>query len=99
MCRYEEGIPLSPIVSVTCKRASGSEVQKSQLVFGLRILVRGSLLTAWFKSINFIGSLKKNTGVLFPTRSQFPSSVSNRMENTRISRSDSEAQRSPASIE
>ena len=39
------------------------------------ILVRGSRLTAWLRSGNLRGSLRKKTGVLFPTRSQFPSSV------------------------
>ena len=63
------------MVMVTWCRASGSEVQKSQLLRGLRMFVRGSRFTAWFKSGNFSGSRRKNTGVLFPTKSQLPSSV------------------------
>ena len=34
--------------------------------------VRGSRLTAWFRSGNFSGSRRKKTGVLLPTRSQLP---------------------------
>ena len=75
MCRNEAGSPLSLMVMVTWCSASGSEVQKSQLFFALRRPVRGSRLTAWLRSGNFIGSRRKKTGVLFPTRSQFPCSV------------------------
>ena len=40
-----------------------------------RKLVFGSRFTAWLRSGKWIGSLMKNTGVLLPTKSQFPSSV------------------------
>ena len=46
-----------------------------QLFRALLRFVRGSLLTAWFRSGNLSGSRRKKTGVLLPTRSQFPSSV------------------------
>ena len=68
-------MPRSLIVMVTWWSASGSEVQKSQLLRALRRLVRGSRLTAWLRSGNFNGSRRKKTGVLLPTKSQFPSSV------------------------
>ena len=35
----------------------------------------GSGFTAWIRSGNFIASWMKKTGMLFPTRSKFPSSV------------------------
>jgi hypothetical protein len=35
----------------------------------------GSGFTLWMRSGNFIASWMKNTGMLLPTRSQFPSSV------------------------
>ncbi len=56
-------------------KASGKEVQKSQLFLALRMLVRGSRFTAWLRSGNLRGSRRKKTGVLLPTRSQLPSSV------------------------
>ena len=46
MWRYEAGMPRSLMVMVTWCNASGSEVQKSQLLRALRRLVRGSRLTA-----------------------------------------------------
>ena len=60
---------------VTWCRASGSDVQKSQLLRALRRFVLGSRFTAWLRSGNLSGSRRKNTGVLLPTRSQLPSSV------------------------
>src|SRR5690606_14412268 len=75
ICLYPLGIPRSLITIVTWWSDSGSNVQKSQLLLGLLKLVFGSRLTAWFRSGNFIGSRKKKTGVLFPTKSQIPSSV------------------------
>ena len=75
MCRWLAGMPRSLITIVTWCRASGSEVQKSQLFSALRSPVHGSRLTAWLRSGNLSGSRRKNTGVLFPTRSQLPSSV------------------------
>ncbi len=68
-------MPRSLITIVIWCSASGSEVQKSQLFFALRRLVRGSRLTAWLRSGNLSGSRMKNTGVLLPTKSQLPSSV------------------------
>ena len=63
------------MVMVIWCSASGRSVQKSQLLFGLRKFVRGSLFMAWLRSGNFKGSRRKKTGVLFPTRSQLPVSV------------------------
>ena len=63
------GMPRSDITIVTWCKASGNNVQKSQLYLALRKLVRGSRLTALFKSGNLRGSRKKNTGVLLPTMS------------------------------
>ncbi len=68
-------MPRGDMVIVTWCSASGSSVQKSQLAWGLRMPVRGSRLMAWFRSGNFIGSRRKKTGVLLPTRSQLPASV------------------------
>ena len=68
-------MPRSLMVMVIWCSASGSEVQKSQLLRALRRLVRGSRLTAWLRSGNLSGSRRKKTGVLLPTRSQLPSSV------------------------
>ena len=73
--RKSLGIPLSDIKIVTWCNASGRPVQKSQLFCASLIFVLGSRFTARFKLTNNFGSLKKNTGVLFPTKSQFPSSV------------------------
>ena len=92
-------MPRSDIVMVTWRSDSGRLVQKSQLVLGLRRLVRGSRLTAWLRSMNFLPSRKKKTGVLLPTTSQLPSEVKNRMAKPRMSRSASAAPRSPATVE
>ncbi|MNT01279.1 hypothetical protein D3C72_1357390 [compost metagenome] len=75
MWRHELGMPRSLMTMVTWCSASGRPVQKSQLLSALRRPVRGSRLTAWFRSGNFSGSRRKKTGVLLPTRSQLPSSV------------------------
>ena len=69
------GMPRSDIVIVTWCKASGSNVQKSQLLSALLSPVRGSRLIAWLRSEKRSGSRKKNTGVLLPTMSQLPSSV------------------------
>jgi hypothetical protein len=69
------GMPQSDILMVTWCSASGSNVQKSQLLSALRNPVRGSRLIAWLRSEKRNGSRKKNTGVLLPTMSQLPSSV------------------------
>jgi hypothetical protein len=61
------------MVMVTWWNASGSSVQKSQLLSALRSPVRGSRLIAWLRSGKRSGSRKKNTGVLLPTMSQLPS--------------------------
>ena len=68
-------MPRSLMVMVTWCSASGSEVQKSQLLVAERRLVCGSRLTARLRSGNLCGSRRKKTGVLLPTRSQLPSSV------------------------
>ena len=73
--RKLRGMPRSDIVIVTWCSASGTNVQKSQLLSALRIPVRGSRLIAWLRSGKRSGSRWKNTGVLLPTRSQLPSSV------------------------
>jgi hypothetical protein len=49
--------------------------QKSHIIVGDLRLVWGSRFWVWMKSPNFSGSRMKKTGVLFPTKSQFPSSV------------------------
>src|ERR1700731_1599983 len=87
------------MVMVTWCSASGSNVQKSQLLSALRIPLRGSRLIAWLRSGKRNGSRKKNTGVLLPTMSQLPSSVYNLSAVPRISRSASAAPRSPATVE
>src|SRR5699024_12663527 len=84
---------------VTWCNASGKDDQKSQLLLGSRMFVLGSRFTALFKSEDCNGSRKKNTGVLLPTKSQFPSSVYICNANLRISRSWSAAPRSPATVE
>ena len=75
MWRYDAGMPRGDMVIVTWCSASGSSVQKSQLLVALRRLVRGSRFTALLRSGNLRGSRRKNTGVLLPTMSQLPSSV------------------------
>ena len=60
---------------VTWCSASGRLDQKSQLLWAECMLVFGSRFTTWLRSMNFFGSRRKNTGVLFPTRSQLPSGV------------------------
>ena len=75
MWRKLFGMPRSDITMVTWCSASGSSVQKSQLLSALRRPVRGSRLIAWLRSGKRSGSRKKNTGVLLPTMSQLPSSV------------------------
>lgn len=62
MWRYDAGMPRGDMVIVTWCSASGSSVQKSQLLLAERRLVRGSRFTAWFRSGNFSGSRRKNTG-------------------------------------
>src|SRR4029077_3942421 len=75
MWRKLFGMPRSDMTIVTWCNASGSRVQKSQLLSALRSPVRGSRLIAWLRSGKRSGSRKKNTGVLLPTMSQLPSSV------------------------
>src|SRR5437763_8776838 len=70
MWRKLFGMPRSDITIVTWCSASGSRVQKSQLLSALRRPVRGSRLIAWLRSGKRSGSRKKNTGVLLPTMSQ-----------------------------
>ncbi len=68
-------MPRSPKRYVTWCKDSGLSDQKSHCIVLSRMPVRGSRFCEWMKSENFIGSRTKNTGVLFPTRSQLPSSV------------------------
>lgn len=69
MWRYDAGMPRSPISQVTWCVASGACAQKSQTLSGSWRPVNGSRFCEWMKSGNLSGSLMKNTGVLFPTRS------------------------------
>lgn len=62
MCLIVLGMPLSLITMVTWCKASGSSVQKSQLLSALLKFVLGSLFTAWFRSGNFMGSRKRKLG-------------------------------------
>jgi hypothetical protein len=63
------------MTTVVWWKVLGSMVQKSQLFWALRRLVRGSRFWVWMRSGNFSGSRMKKTGVLLPTRSQLPCSV------------------------
>ena len=53
----------------------GLLVQNSYMAAGSGRLVRGFFFWLWTKSGNWIGSRRKNTGVLLPTRSQLPCEV------------------------
>ena len=75
MWRSEAGMPRSPKSQVNWWVASGEWEKKSQTLSGSCRLVNGSYFCEWMKSGNLMPSRMKKTGVLFPTRSQLPSSV------------------------
>ncbi|MPN04264.1 hypothetical protein SDC9_151500 [bioreactor metagenome] len=75
MKRYPKGVPRSDIRIRTWCSDSGFKLQKSHIAVALFKLVFGRRFWVWIKSGNFLASLMKKTGVLFPTKSQFPSSV------------------------
>ncbi len=63
------GVPRSENSMVTWCTDSGVRDRKSQNMSGSLRLVAGFRFWVWMKSGNLSGSLMKNTGVLFPTRS------------------------------
>ena len=69
MFRHVLGIPRSPIRTVTWCADSGDNVQKSHCMSWSRTLESARRFWERMKCWNFIGSLTKNTGVLFPTMS------------------------------
>jgi hypothetical protein len=75
MCRYDAGMPRSPKSQVNWCVASGEWEKKSQMLSGSCRFVYGSYFCEWMKSGNLMPSWMKKIGVLFPTRSQLPSSV------------------------
>eukprot|EP00659_Diplonema_papillatum_P000004 gene4-biopygen3 len=75
MCIGVAGMPLSDIRIVVWCKLSGDSDQKSHIAVGDRRLVFGCLFCDRMKSGNFHASRTKNTGVLFATMSQLPSSV------------------------
>ncbi len=89
-------IPRS-LITIWFGEVFGREVQKSQLFFALRMLVRGSRFTAWFRSGN-LRSRKKNTGVLLPTSVPVTFSIEFQMQTTDITLPASAAPRSPATV-
>jgi len=75
MWRTPMGRPRSEKRMVTWCSDSGDKDQKSHIAVAERRLVLGCRFWVWMKSGNLYGSRMKKTGVLFPTRSQLPSSV------------------------
>ena len=75
MWRSVAGMPRSPNSQVNWCVASGLHEKKSQTFSGSCSFVWGSCFWLWMKSGNLSGSRRKKTGVLFPARSQLPSSV------------------------
>ena len=77
--RNERGIARSDICHRVMCVDSGMSDAKSQKVSCADCAWgkprSGSSFTAWTRSGNFIASWMKKTGMLLPTRSQFPSSV------------------------
>ena len=79
MNRNERGIARSDIVHITMWVASGISEMKSQKLSCADCACgkprSGCCLTEWTRSGNLIASWMKKTGMLLPTRSQFPSCV------------------------
>ncbi|RPK46189.1 hypothetical protein EES37_12765 [Streptomyces sp. ADI91-18] len=69
MCRYDLGMPRSPISHVTMCADSGDRVQKSHCMSWSRSPLSGRRFCERMKSWNLLGSRTKKTGVLLPTRS------------------------------
>ena len=79
MNRNERGMARSDMIHISMWAASGISDAKSQklscAVCACGKPRSGSCLAAWMRSGNLIASWMKNTGMLLPTRSQFPSRV------------------------
>ena len=75
MWRHDRGMPRSPMSHVTWCADSGESVQKSHCMSASRRLLAAKRFCDRMKFWNFIGSRMKNTGVLLPTMSRFPSLV------------------------
>ena len=77
--RSDRGMARSDITQSSMCMLSGSRETKSQNVSCAEAACgnprSGSIFTAWTRSGNLIASWMKNTGMLLPTRSKFPSSV------------------------
>ena len=79
MNRNDRGIARSDMIHISMWADSGISEAKSQklscAVWACGKPRSGSCLAAWITSGNLIASWMKNTGMLFPTRSQLPSLV------------------------
>ena len=79
MVRNDRGMARSDMTHINMWVDSGASDAKSQkvscAVWAWGISRSGSGLAAWIRSGNLMPSWMKNTGMLLPTRSQFPSLV------------------------